>query len=272
MREDDRQPTPESPGGAGDEPPARQPDVVADLIAFLAMGDPPAEEVLECGASGLAGQLGDACIASLLSDDRRWLHPLGVADPEPEAAAALERLVKVRLRADRGFARQVLSTLRAVRLATTSPEVVGAGRPEMADFVGRFGVRSLIVAPMRSRGRPFGHVAVFRRRREPPLSAHDEALVQTVADLLAVGVGGARSAVTKLEATGSGAAGAPALSARERGVLALLARGHTNREIAEHLVLSVRTVEWHRARIQWKLGVTGRAALVVRARELGLVS
>jgi two-component system response regulator NreC len=61
------------------------------------------------------------------------------------------------------------------------------------------------------------------------------------------------------------------LSGREREILALLGLGHTNREIAEQLALSVRTVEWHRARIQAKLGVTGRAALAQVARTHGLL-
>ena len=62
------------------------------------------------------------------------------------------------------------------------------------------------------------------------------------------------------------------LSRREREVLALLALGHTNREIAERVHLSIRTVEWHRARIQAKLRVTGRAALAQVARAHGLLS
>jgi DNA-binding CsgD family transcriptional regulator len=61
------------------------------------------------------------------------------------------------------------------------------------------------------------------------------------------------------------------LSRREREVLAMLAAGHTNREIAVRVHLSVRTVEWHRGRIQRKLGVTGRAALVQAARARGLL-
>ena len=52
------------------------------------------------------------------------------------------------------------------------------------------------------------------------------------------------------------------LSERELQVLRLIALGHTNPEIAEQLYLSVRTVESHRARIQEKLGVTGRAELI----------
>jgi DNA-binding NarL/FixJ family response regulator len=53
-----------------------------------------------------------------------------------------------------------------------------------------------------------------------------------------------------------------ALSAREREVLGLLARGHTNREVARILALSVKTVETHRARLSDKLGLNGRADIV----------
>jgi two-component system response regulator NreC len=61
------------------------------------------------------------------------------------------------------------------------------------------------------------------------------------------------------------------LSPREIEVLQLIALGHTNTEIAASLVLSVRTVESHRAHIQQKIGVTTRAELVAYARERGLL-
>ena len=61
------------------------------------------------------------------------------------------------------------------------------------------------------------------------------------------------------------------LTAREIEVLRLIARGHTNREIAERLFLSVRTVESHRARIQRKLGRSRRSDLVDYVLERGLV-
>lgn len=64
---------------------------------------------------------------------------------------------------------------------------------------------------------------------------------------------------------------APALSPRERQVLDLLAHGHTNREVADRLVLSVKTVETHRARLSDKLGLHSRADLVRLALELGLL-
>ena len=61
------------------------------------------------------------------------------------------------------------------------------------------------------------------------------------------------------------------LTVRERDVVRLVALGHTNREIAERLVLSVRTVETHRARIQRRLGLHTRAELVNWALEHGLL-
>src|SRR5947209_17672854 len=48
------------------------------------------------------------------------------------------------------------------------------------------------------------------------------------------------------------------LTSREQDVLALLAVARTNREIAEHLHISLRTVECHLGSIYGKLGVRGR--------------
>jgi two-component system response regulator NreC len=57
------------------------------------------------------------------------------------------------------------------------------------------------------------------------------------------------------------------LTPREAEVLLLLADGHTNSEIADQLVLSVRTVETHRGRIRMKLGISARAELARYVRE-----
>ena len=61
------------------------------------------------------------------------------------------------------------------------------------------------------------------------------------------------------------------LTSREREVLRLLALGHTNQEIAEALIVSVRTVESHRAHVMTKLRVTTRAGLVRAALDAGLL-
>ena len=61
------------------------------------------------------------------------------------------------------------------------------------------------------------------------------------------------------------------LTEREVEVLRLIALGHTNSEIGEHLFLSTRTVETHRAHIQQKLRRSSRADLVRYALEHDLV-
>lgn len=61
------------------------------------------------------------------------------------------------------------------------------------------------------------------------------------------------------------------LSLRERQVLTLLAHGYTNREAAEQLGLSMRSVETYRSRMAEKLGFQSRVDLVRYALEIGLL-
>jgi DNA-binding NarL/FixJ family response regulator len=63
-----------------------------------------------------------------------------------------------------------------------------------------------------------------------------------------------------------------ALSPREHEVFLLLARGMSNREIAEHLVVGETTIKTHVARILTKLGVRDRVHAVVLAYEMGIIS
>ena len=61
------------------------------------------------------------------------------------------------------------------------------------------------------------------------------------------------------------------LSSREREILACVARGLSDREIAEQLVVSPHTVHRHVANIRRKLGRTSRSAAVAEAARLGLL-
>jgi two-component system response regulator NreC len=64
----------------------------------------------------------------------------------------------------------------------------------------------------------------------------------------------------------------PALSAREKEVLRMLAEGYSNKEIADKLVLSPSTVYTHRSNLMQKLGLDSRRELVQYARQHGLIT
>jgi DNA-binding NarL/FixJ family response regulator len=62
----------------------------------------------------------------------------------------------------------------------------------------------------------------------------------------------------------------PELTSREREILDLIARGHSNAKIAARLFVSPNTVRNHISHIFAKLQVADRAQAIVRAREAGL--
>ncbi|MBI4304579.1 MAG: response regulator transcription factor [Chloroflexi bacterium] len=62
------------------------------------------------------------------------------------------------------------------------------------------------------------------------------------------------------------------LTDREREILKLIAEGHTSREIAEMLFISLKTVLGHRTEIMQKLDIHNRTELIKYAMQKGLVS
>lgn len=79
-----------------------------------------------------------------------------------------------------------------------------------------------------------------------------------------LGVGGSALDIISRNRSGS-------LSHREREVLVMVAQGHTNRQIAESLSVSVKSVESYRARAQEKLGLSTRVELHRYAMATGLL-
>lgn len=116
------------------------------------------------------------------------------------------------------------------------------------------------------------------RRRE---STHAVLLTRRAGrrELVALLGGGVRGAVTAetpgavriVGRTPAPARTGPELTARELGVLGLVAEGRTNREIGEELQLSALTVKSHLARISRKVGTGDRAEMVAFALRNGLL-
>ncbi|MBB6637412.1 response regulator transcription factor [Cohnella thailandensis] len=62
------------------------------------------------------------------------------------------------------------------------------------------------------------------------------------------------------------------LSDREKQVLGWIAKGYSNKEIAENLIISVKTVETHKSHVMEKLGLRTRPDLVKYALKKGLLN
>src|SRR5258708_40369083 len=82
----------------------------------------------------------------------------------------------------------------------------------------------------------------------------------------------AQAALTELVRGGGKKHPAAKLSDREREVLALIAEGRSNKEVASRLGIGVRTIETHRERIMRKLDIHSIAGLTRFAIANGLVS
>jgi LuxR family maltose regulon positive regulatory protein len=105
---------------------------------------------------------------------------------------------------------------------------------------------------------------VLQARQRGHLDATGRVSTQYLAKLLAVLAQGA-------SANGANARLAEPVSERELEVLALIAAGETNGEIAGKLFVSISTVKTHINNLYRKLGARSRTQAVARARELGLL-
>lgn len=83
---------------------------------------------------------------------------------------------------------------------------------------------------------------------------------------------GSRAALRKPIQTAEEEFSADVLTPRQKDILRLVSLGHTNREIAGMLEISVRTVEVHRFNLMRRLNVRNVAQLLRRALQLGILS
>lgn len=230
---------------------------VADLARAAAStaGWPP-EDVALVGRAGLVHRLGSTGVSTGIWDK-----------PEPLSAIDAERVRQVPYLTERILCRQPrLASIGAVA-AMCHERMDGSGYPRgLAGATLPRAARLLAAADAYqtlAEDRP-GRAALPPDERRAGLLAEvragrqDEASVEHVLAALGHRVRRRRTLVA-------------GLTAREADVLALLVRGLSNRQIAERLVLSPRTVGSHVEHIYAKTGVSTRGAAVMFALRHGLV-
>ena len=124
---------------------------------------------------------------------------------------------------------------------------------------------------------PDAQLSIFDGEATAPYLGDTEALAGMIDEFLsatneAIGRGPKREVLLKARPESRSVGPNPdGLTEREAEVLRLIASGQTNSEIAEELVLSVRTVERHIGNIYGKIGARGRADATAYTLTRGLI-
>jgi DNA-binding CsgD family transcriptional regulator len=231
------------------------------------------DQAVDAAASALGDALDALCMIALRAGDGdATLVAVGVHHPDADVSAELEELEGVSFSAS-AFLNRVFAGGAPVHEGSVDAASLRRSGSNIAEIAARHGVTGLIAVPLDARTGRLGALGLARLGLGRFSSAEFE-FAQTAAKVVALVVEDGLLADARgwngrpLSWRVARAAPLPELTEREREVLAWLGEGHTNREIAEALGLSIRTVEWHRARLQWKLGVSRRADLVRAARGL----
>ena len=231
------------------------------VLSVLAEDEPDQAAFLERAITAVAEHADGGCGIAMLSADSVALHPLDVHHPDLAAHERLAGSIGATISPLRELERTVLDEGRG--RGVQADATVIHGRPGLLRYLDLHGRRWSVVVPLRRRGRSIGVLWVAAQGF---LAEDDVAFYATVASHLADTAEHLHHAGRTLNVPAA-AGPVAALTPREREILALVADGLTSREIAEFLVISHRTVEWHRARIHAALGVSGRAELTRIARQ-----
>ena len=168
--------------------------ILMDAARAFAEASLDLPEVLNLAARQVVAALGDTCVIRLLSTDGLWLEPAAFYHPDPEARAFGDAMMRAAPeRSTEGLNGQVVQTGEPVFLPVVDQaQFVAAIKPEYHAYHARFGTYSVLIVPLRVRGRILGVLSIARETPGRPNTLADQALVQELADRAAVAIENAR--------------------------------------------------------------------------------
>jgi signal transduction histidine kinase/ActR/RegA family two-component response regulator len=156
------------------------------------------DAILAAAARGVGEVLGDLCVMRLVSEDGEPRPVASLHHRDPEARAFAAALFEAPLHDGEGLMSPVLTSGDVLRIPVIDrEEVLRRISPEHRAWVERYGVHSLLVAPLRARGRVIGSIGISRDAPGRPYTAEDEALLVQVADRVALALSNAALLATE---------------------------------------------------------------------------
>jgi hypothetical protein len=157
---------------------------LANLSQALAEISFEAQPPFDTIAERIATLLGDSCVVTLLSEDQRTLEVVAIGHADPAGIAFMRAILPAApYPSDVGLAGRVVQTGQALMISEISPEQARAQiKPEYHSYLDRFGMASLLLVPLRARGRLLGTLGMSRDKPGRPYTADDQAFLQDLAD------------------------------------------------------------------------------------------
>ncbi len=168
--------------------------VLAEASRAFAKAVPDWQATVETIAQRTAETIGDACVLSLATEDRRWLVPVAWHHPNPAAQALLDQIyANIRHGAAEGPSGRVLQTGQPLLLPKVAPaDVAAATKPEYARYLERFPIHSMLIVPLRHEDRILGTLTLSRNAPDHPYASADQILLQDLADRAALSISNAQ--------------------------------------------------------------------------------
>jgi PAS domain S-box-containing protein len=169
---------------------AARTQALADFSDALAAAHLDYRTVLDTVTRRMAELIGDACVISLLSDDREWINPVAFYHPNPEAAEFIQTLLPGKpFRVGQGPASQVVTTGQPVLIPVAPQEQIRASvQRKYLPYLDRFGIHSLLIVPLIGQGRVVGTLGLSRDLPGRPYTLQDQTFLQNLADRVALAI------------------------------------------------------------------------------------
>jgi PAS domain S-box-containing protein len=160
-------------------------EILSTISHEFASAPGDVDVVLSLITQRLVEIIGQGCAVRLISPDGAWLEPTRhVHHPDPALRELAHHLLgRERQRVGEGLVGGVAASGTAVFIPALDPgELAARTPPALRPLLTRFGISSILVIPMRSRGRTLGVVSLVRPQGLSPYTVDDQRLAQALAD------------------------------------------------------------------------------------------
>ncbi|MBK9710138.1 MAG: PAS domain S-box protein [Kouleothrix sp.] len=166
---------------------------LAELARLLAEANRELQPLFDTIAQHIVQLLGDACTLTILSDDWKLMQVKAIAHVDAEGMALMRALLTEPYPAHEGLAGLVVQSGQAVLMPLISAEQAQARiKPAYRPYLARFGMASVLMVPLRARGRILGTLGISRVEAGRPYTEADQLFLQDVADRAGLAIENAR--------------------------------------------------------------------------------